>query len=231
MTSKPGSGTVLIVAILLFLILITAAVLVYPGGTVVEPHAEQFQFWQNFLSDLGRMETFAHGSNQASRRFFVPAIILVSAAVGWFFLGLFPLLILKSRQRFARTFLITIGVMALSRMGVGLTPWDRVGHLHLFCVQLTFFSGLMLGAMLLQESKEKGSIVADERPWLKIWVATQGLYLMLLVTGPFLNIESQAGLYIAAGSQKILLLIECGVMLRLGWSVEKRKRPGRIRDD
>jgi hypothetical protein len=105
---------------------------------------------------------------------------------------------------------------------VGLTPWDRVGLLHLFFVQLTFLSGLALGGLLLQEAQEDGSIMNEERPWLKLWVSVQGLYVMLLLVGPFLHIESQSSLFIAAGSQKILLLTECWVMLRLGYRLEKK---------
>lgn len=228
MKKRPGFGFILIVAIGLFGVLNAAAILVYPGGTVMEPRADRFLFWQNFLSDLGRTQTFAKESNQASRWFFVPALLLIATATGLFFRSLLPRLVLKDRQRFAKVFMIAVWVTTLARMGVGLTPWDLVGHLHLFFVQLTFFSGSTLGILLLQEARQEGSIVAAERPWLMLWVIVQGLYLLLLLTGPFLHIESQVSLFVAAGSQKILLFVECWVMLRLGWMLEQ-KSPGFLR--
>jgi hypothetical membrane protein len=217
-----GPGYLLIGAVVLFCLLNALAILVYPGGTVVQPHAERFSFWQNFLSDLGRTQTFARISNTSSRLFFVPAVLLISLALWIFFRGLFPRLIMKERPRFAKFFLATVWITTLARIGVGLTPWDRVGLLHLFFVQLTFLSGLALGGLLLQEAQEDGSIMNEERPWLKLWVSVQGLYVMLLLVGPFLHIESQSSLFIAAGSQKILLLTECWVMLRLGYRLEKK---------
>jgi hypothetical protein len=226
--TQAGPGYVLISSTLVFCLLNAAAILVYPGGTVIEPHAERFLFWQNFLSDLGRTQTFAKASNTASRMFFVPAVILISVASWVYFRGLFQRLVLKEKPRFAKVFLLAVWITALARVGVGVTPWDLVGPLHLFFVQLTFLSGLTLGSLLLQEARENDSIVATERSWLKLWVFAQGLYVMMLLVGPFLHIESQSSLFIAAGSQKILLLTECWVMLRLGYVLEK-KRPGESR--
>jgi hypothetical protein len=223
--TQAGPGYLLIAAVVLFCLLNAVAVLVYPGGTVVQPHAERFLFWQNFLSDLGRTQTFAKVSNTPSRLFFIPAVMLISIALWIFLRGLFPRLILKERPRFARFFLLTVWVTTLARIGVGLTPWDRVGLLHLFFVQLTFLSGLALGGLLLQDAQEDGSLMNAEKAWLRLWVAAQGLYVVMLLVGPFLHIESQSSLFIAAGSQKILLLTECWVMLRLGYRREK-KVPG-----
>lgn len=220
------SGYVMIATIFLFFVLIGFAMLLYSGGTVVEPAAVRFQFWGNFLSDLGRTETFVHVSNLVPRLFFIVALATMGAAQGYFYRDMLGFLSLKSRTRSYQIFVWACWITGLTRIGVAVTPWDKVGLLHLAMVQLAFFSGLILSFLFLREARKPDSWLAPFLRQIQVWFGCQTIYLSLLMFGPFLHIQSSDGLLVAAGSQRIVMAVELWVVLRLAWALERRIRPG-----
>ena len=71
---------------LLFIVLTILSMIVYPGGTQMNPGASRYLFFENFFSDLGRTETFNGTSNIFSRIFFVCALVILGVSLLLYFL-------------------------------------------------------------------------------------------------------------------------------------------------
>src|SRR2546428_13670822 len=71
-----GVFRIVVVIGLLFYLLITLSMLLYPGGTKADPHTQGYSFFTNFLSDLGHTATPSGQSNIASMVLFIIALIL-----------------------------------------------------------------------------------------------------------------------------------------------------------
>jgi len=80
------------VAIVLWIILTSVAMLFYAGGTMVNPNAPGYSFWLNFFSDLGRTKAYSGEDNTISMVIFIIAgsvfglaFILFAIAFKYFF--------------------------------------------------------------------------------------------------------------------------------------------------
>ncbi|MBN1329632.1 MAG: hypothetical protein JXA54_09180 [Candidatus Heimdallarchaeota archaeon] len=76
---------------ILFLILTTVAMLVYPGGIESDPSTIGYLFFKNFFSDLGRINTFSGASNSLGRLLFVLALTIEGISLLAYFLFVLPL--------------------------------------------------------------------------------------------------------------------------------------------
>src|SRR6266487_2457768 len=65
-----GVFRLLIAVGICFFLLTGIAMLLYPGGTMTDPHRHGYAFFSNFLSDLGRTSTPSGQDNLASRLLF-----------------------------------------------------------------------------------------------------------------------------------------------------------------
>jgi hypothetical membrane protein len=61
-------------------ILTIAAMVVYPGGTLLDPRVPHYSFFQNFLSDLGMARTRGALSNRLGAALFVASFGLLAVA-------------------------------------------------------------------------------------------------------------------------------------------------------
>ena len=64
------------------------AMLAYPGGTLDNPSILGFSFFNNFLSDLGRFNSWGQSQNFYSQLFFNSTMIIAGIVFAFFFLNL-----------------------------------------------------------------------------------------------------------------------------------------------
>lgn len=91
----------------LFFVLTTIAMLLYPGGTLTNPHSHGYSFFMNFLSDLGRFSALSGQSNLVSMVLFMTALSLGALGIALFFIA------------FTQLFTASSIALRLSRLGAG----------------------------------------------------------------------------------------------------------------
>lgn len=114
-----------------FLILSIIAMIVFPGGTRIDPNIEGYSFSYNKFSDLGMWQTYSGESNLISFLLFNISLIIVG-------LSLIPYVIFSAKYCISQEmprYWIFIGAIAgiiasIAFIGVGLTPRDLLLDLH-----------------------------------------------------------------------------------------------------
>ncbi len=119
---------------LLFYLLLTLSMLLYPGGTKADPHTQGYSFFTNFLSDLGHTESISGQSNIPSMVLFISALVLAAIATGLFSLAFTQLFTLSAFTiRFSRLGALCGLIAGLCVLGVALVPEDLSSSLHYYC--------------------------------------------------------------------------------------------------
>jgi hypothetical protein len=122
---------------LLFYLLITISMLLYPGGTKADPHTQGYSFFTNFLSDLGHSVSLSGESNIPSMVLFIIAMILAGIATVLFSLAFTQLFTLSSSRltfRFSHLGALCGVFAGICLIGVGVVPEDLSTWLHNFCI-------------------------------------------------------------------------------------------------
>lgn len=130
-----GVFRMVVVIGLLFYLLLTLSMLLYPGGTKADPHTQGYSFFTNFLSDLGHTEAISGQSNIASMVLFMIALILAAIATGLFSLAFTQLFTLSPFTiRLSRLGALCGLIAGLCIFGVAVVPEDLSSWLHNFCI-------------------------------------------------------------------------------------------------
>jgi hypothetical protein len=130
-----GVFRLVVVIGLLFYLLLTLSMLLYPGGTKADPHTQGYSFFTNFLSDLGHTVSISGQSNIASMVLFISALILGAIATGLFSLAFTQLFTLSALTiRLSRLGALCGLIAGLCIFGVAVVPEDLSSWLHNFCI-------------------------------------------------------------------------------------------------
>jgi hypothetical protein len=120
---------------LLFYLLLTLSMLLYPGGTKADPHTQGYSFFTNFLSDLGHTETISGQSNIPSMVLFIIALIMGAIATGLFSLAFTQLFTLSPLTiRLSRLGALCGLIAGICIFGVAVVPEDLSTQLHNFFI-------------------------------------------------------------------------------------------------
>lgn len=143
-----------IVAIIQFLVLTTAAIWIYDGGTLHQPDHSGYDFWNNFFSDLGRTVDFRRNPNTIPHWLFKIALSVCGVALVFFFLALPGLFKRKSTKTLAIMASIFGMISAVSYIGIANVPWNlnywghvafvRVGFLAFLAVTVFYALAILL---------------------------------------------------------------------------------------
>jgi hypothetical membrane protein len=133
---------------ILFFLLIGIAMLLYPGGTMTDPHRHGYAFFSNFLSDLGRTSTPSGQDNLASRLLFTIALIMGALGITLYFAAFTQFFPVPGTTRWlSRLGAIGALVTSLCFIGVAIVPLNRAGQLHnllLYTASLSFIIAYLL---------------------------------------------------------------------------------------
>jgi|SRR5579859_5201867 len=199
-----GVFRITIAGSILFFLLTIIAMLLYPGGTMVDPHMQGYSFFLNFFSDLGRTTTFSGQSNLASRMLFTTSLTIVALSLALFFLA------------FTRFFIGSASALRLSRLGavfgiatsicfvgVACVPADLYRQVHNLFVNAGFSSFLVAILLLFM-----AILLRPGFPRRFAWVfgafaLLLAGYVLLLIFGP--PARTPAGEIVQATGQKIIV--------------------------
>ena len=130
-------------AALQFVVLVGAAMAVYPGGTWWDPTTTHYQLAHNFLSDLGATHAFSGRANTASMLLFAIALVTIGGALVAFAWSWRSFAFGLARARWAGRASELLGTASgLAFVGIALAPVDRALDVHNVLVASAF--GLLL---------------------------------------------------------------------------------------
>ncbi len=187
-----------------FIVLTTAAMFPYPGGTHSDNSTIGYSFWNNFFSDLGRTTAHSGDSNTPSMILFVIALSLGGVALLLFFVAIPH----HFRQTSTISRLSTIGsivgvVSALSYIGIASVPADVNQTLHRLFVDVAF-SSFLLVAVCYSIAIFKNRNYPNRYAFVYLGFALiLAVYLWLLFAGP--DPDTSSGVRIQATGQKIVV--------------------------
>lgn len=157
---KKFAALSLLISPLIFLILSTIAMYLYPGGYSVDDivfYPSWYKFSKNFFSDLGLLTTPTGRPNLPSSILFCVSMTLVGLTFIFHAITLKTYFSNDSKSQKLSIIAIIVGIIsAIGFIGVGFTPWDVVPNLHNASVLLGFgVSGIYCFFFGLAVFKEK----------------------------------------------------------------------------
>ncbi len=201
-----------IFAAVLFFILTILAMLVYPGGTIHNRGLEQYDFFYNYFSDLGRTHTFDGTSNLLSHFLFKTALGTSGLCLILYFIAI-PALF---RQNTAKTVMFIasfLGILAgICYIGIATVPYDIDYWGHRTFVRTGFILFLLMSffyttAIFLEKNYPNRYGLA-----FIIFVIVLAIQVYIMLFGPRAY-RSNNGLYLQATAQKIVVYSEILCML------------------
>ncbi len=207
-------------ACLLFPVLTTLAMLLYPGGTRGNPDQTGYRFFENFFSELGLSQSYAGGPQTASFVLFTAAISLAGAALILYYLLAPSLFWGTTKLRIISLAGSTFGVISgLSFIGAAFTPADVYLAPHALFVQLafvTFFIAVSFyaGAIFIHPD------FPNKYGWVNLsFSILLGVYIWLLFYGP--GTDTQTGLIIQVTGQKLIAYAAIACMFVIAYGSQR----------
>lgn len=189
---------------ILFLILTTVAMFLYPGGTRSDPATSGYQFFANVLSDLGITVALDGSPNTPCAALFFSALVLGGLAVILFFLKMAQFFRQPRSARVLSWIGSSVGVVSgLAYLGIAFAPANLFLDVHILFVQLAFlcfFLAVLLYMVAILVTESYPNLYATVLAGFAVILA---VYLWLLFFGP--ATDTSSGLTIQATGQKIVV--------------------------
>jgi predicted permease len=199
-----------------FLVLSTAAMFFYPGGTRSDNATSGYSFWTNFFSDLGRTSSHSGASNTVSMALFVTALTLVGIALILFFLAM-PHYFRETRTARRLSYAgSTFGAISgVCFLGIAAVPSDINLTLHRLFVY-TAFTALLAVVICYTTAIFKTHSFSRRYALAYVGFAlVLAVYLGLLFAGP--KEETDSAVRIQATGQKIVVYAAIVCMFIQAW--------------
>ncbi len=208
-----------ILLLLQYPIVVAVLMWLYQGGSLFHPDATHYIYDQNYLSDLGRTQSFSAHPNPI---WFVYSITLslVGMGTGFFFYALQQ--ILDSRFKILVT---VLGIFSgLGYIGIAFSAVDVQLHQHLFWGRVAYFSfffGLLLFNILLQRSRYP--LIYKYVSILNVFLFA---FLLLSLFGPSSK-EGVSALQLKTLAQKLMVVLQIIISIliirRIGIIISSRE--------
>ena len=197
--------------ILVFVIFNTIAMLFYPGGTYLDSSTEGYQFFYNFLSNLGEWTARNGEINTVSAFLFNSSLIIFALSYFSFFISFLNLEIKYINSKWLSFFLVaSISISILSFIFISVYSAEETSKFwHLVFVKMAFRT-LFIHAVL-----QTYFVIKTPKFDQFISFATLGftillfLFLIIMDFGPSAH-GSQEGLFIQVTAQKTIV---AGIMI------------------
>jgi len=130
-----------------FILFSTMAMICFRGGSEYDPQALSYNFFTNYFSDLGYVQTYSGESNTISLILFAIAMCIIGITCIPFMFTFYRQFPIKTLERYIALLGGIIGIVSgLGYIGVGFTPMDQVEILHDLMTSIAF--GGNMGAAL-----------------------------------------------------------------------------------
>ncbi|MDY6796609.1 MAG: hypothetical protein SWK76_15220 [Actinomycetota bacterium] len=198
------SCDLLMLAAVLFVVLVTAAVILYPGSDRLDSGTSHYSFSRNFLSELGQTRTFAGQANYPSMVLFIVVVSLVGLALILF--GLNHWVVWRERMRGRALVEASLAACVLSGVGfiaIAANPQNLNSTSHVIATRFAFFFLLVYIILLLAMQALNG--------WDRRLIYANAVYLLLLAAYVALissgvDMDTESGLVTLVVAQKVVIL-------------------------
>jgi hypothetical membrane protein len=182
-----------------------AAMVLYPGGTVLDASTHGYSFTHNFLSDLGSTVACNNARNLPGAALFAAGILIGVCVLAGTFVATIRLLSQERRGRLlARLAACAALLVCAGFLGVALAPLDLAFDLHSVSSIVAFRSFPVATALLALATQRDGRFQARATVgWAALTVVLVGFILMLHL-GP--STSTERGLVTQVLTQKIVVL-------------------------
>jgi hypothetical protein len=199
----------------LFFAATAVAMLLYPGGSVANPGADRYAFFENFFSDLGQTHVGygdAGTSNLAAMMLFAFSLIAVALGLALFFV-IFSRLFRRSGNAIllSRIAALCGFVTCVSFIGVALTPWNLFLNEHNLFVTWAFRSFLAAVLLLTIATMLEPGFPRSFASVFGVFALVLGAYVGLLAFGP--PASTPAGSVVQVTGQKVIAYASVLVVL------------------
>ena len=194
------------IGILLFVILNFISMVVYPGGTIIEPNTKGYSFFYNFLSNLGEWTAKNGEDNTVSAYLFNSSML--SLALSYF---LFYVTFLRIQLKFNRNKILnflsfsTILISLISFVLVAVFSADNsTFDIHVFFVKVAFRLLLIhcfIQLFIVYKSKLSKIMLVSSSLFCIILL----LFIIVMEYGPNPFLDNQS-LFIQVFSQKMIVI-------------------------
>ena len=181
------------------------AIMLYPGGTVLDESTHGYSFTHNFLSDLGSTVAFNNTRNLPGAVLFSAGILIGVTVLAGTFVGSIRLLSTEPRARlFARLAAVAGAFVCLGYLGAALTPLDRAFHLHIMA-SIVASRSFPIAALLLAiaTARDRRFRVRATVGWITLILVLVG-FIAVAKLGP--RPSTERGLTMQVINQKIMVL-------------------------
>jgi hypothetical protein len=197
-------ATLLLYAAVQFVVLSAIAMRVFAGGTPRNPWAPRYDFWNNFLSELGATHTWAGRRNYASMVLFSIGLATIGVAMVAFARSWRAFAFARSRARgvgLASEYTCALSGSAFAALAC--SPVDKVLDLHNTLVVVAF------GLLFVYAVSLTVVWALNGAAWLQIvscvaYVAIVIVYFAVVLHAARLGIGTQRARTLLVGSQKIM---------------------------
>lgn len=204
-----------ILGVILFLILSTINMYIYPGGFHINYHVfpmDQYSFIYNNLSDMGMLYTFTGEPNFTSAALFTTTITLTGTSF-LIYVRYFPQIFhtdSKSYKIARRGSIIGI-ISSAAFIGVAWTPWDILIVPHMMFVFTAFLLSIVFNIFFAISILKEKSYPNWFAYTLMVYVLVVIAYLLALIIGP--SYISLTGRVIESLGQKIVVYVQMVVLI------------------
>ncbi len=192
-----------LLAVALFLLLTTLAMILYPGSHHLDPNMGRYSFSGNFFSDLGATRTYNGQNNYLCMVLFIVAISVVGLALILFGLNYWVIYMQRENGLFLGRISVAAAVFSgLGFIGIGATPWNINIYEHMHFVNIAFIFMLIFSilfyAMQLLNGWDWKYVYANA-----FYIVLLALYVALLRMG--VSIDNRMGLAFHVICQKVIV--------------------------
>jgi hypothetical membrane protein len=219
------------IACILFVVLSAVAMLLYPGGTIVDQTSKGYRFFENYLSDLGLTRARSGAVNTPAMLCFVVGLVSVALALGAFFRAFTWFCIASPRAlRLSRRAMLVGMVTCVGFIGVAASPRDLAYPEHIAFELLAFPTFLAAVALEIAALRalERTTPPGLPRRFLWLFVAfaiVLAAYIALLALGP--SDSTLVGERVQVTGQKVIVYAAIATVLLQ--SIQARRMGARAR--
>ncbi len=188
-----------------YVVLTIVAMYLYPGSTYHDYTTTHYFFSENFLSDLGRTQTFNGAPNPYSSWIYLFTLSFVGMTTAILFLILPKVLAKDTLTRFIAYLMVGVGIISgFGFIGIALAPSDTQHTVHMLCVNIGF-KGLLFALFLLMIAIYRSKHYSRFYGHVLLGIILLlGFYVLLITIGPNPS-DSKNGLIIQVVGQKIIV--------------------------
>ncbi len=209
------------IALALFILLQIIGMIVYPGGTILDPSTIGYSFTKNFFSDMGTYVARNGEPNYLSMIIFSFSLSIVGITF-FLYYSILPILLSDDKNNFILSLVGSFFAFfaSICMIGTGLTPTDIVFDLHVFFADNIFHCFLVTALFYTIVIFKSNRMDKKYAMGYGLFFISIFIYVCILQYGPPAD-ENVSSLIFQVVSQKLIVIIFCGSTLHQTFGFEK----------